>query len=161
MIIEEIKKDLLSYQKEKRPAEVSALRMLISALVNKEKDKRALISEELTEEELSCRAKLTDEEIIQVISSEAKKRKDSIESFKSGGREDLAENEMGELKAIEKYLPEAMPEEEVRRIVGEVIKEKNISDIKEIGIVMKEAIARTKGRADGAIINKIVRESLK
>ncbi len=160
MIIDQIKKDLISFQKEKRQYEVSSLRMLISSITNKEKDKRLKLSSQYAGEELDLKSKLTDEEVLEVVSSEAKKRKDAIEEFKKAERADLLEKEEIELKSLQKYLPPEMGEEEIKWIVKDVIEEQKITDMKGIGIVMKEVLKRTKGLADGKKINSIAKELL-
>ncbi|MDD3032591.1 MAG: GatB/YqeY domain-containing protein [Candidatus Pacebacteria bacterium] len=160
MIVEQIKKDLISFQKEKRSTEVSSLRMLLSSIVNREKDKRLKLSQDFSEEELILKSQLTEEEVLEVISSEAKKRKDAIEEYKKANRVDLIENESLELKTLQKYLPPEMGEEEIRNIVKQVIEEQKITDMKGIGILMKEVIQKTKGMADGKKINNIAKELL-
>jgi len=160
MIIDQIKKDLISFQKEKRSTEVSSLRMLLSSIVNKEKDKRLKLSADFSSEELDLKSKLTEEEVLEAIFAEAKKRKDAIEEYKKADRNDLIEGESLELKTLQKYLPEEMGEEEIRKIVKEVIEEQKITDMKGIGILMKEVIQKTKGLADGKKINSIARELL-
>ncbi|MDD2909563.1 MAG: GatB/YqeY domain-containing protein [Candidatus Pacebacteria bacterium] len=161
MLIDQIKKDLINFQKEKRPVEVSSLRMLLSSIVNKEKQKRLKLSSNYSSEELDLKSKLEDQEILEVIFSEAKKRKDAIEEFKKAKRQDLVEKEERELNTLQKYLPEELDEEEIKKIVKEIIEEKKIIDMKQIGLVMKEALIRTKGLADGKKINTIAKELLK
>lgn len=161
MLIDQIKKDLINFQKEKRPVEVSSLRMLLSSIVNKEKQKRLKLSSNYSSEELDLKSKLEDQEILEVIFSEAKKRKDAIEEFKKAQRQDLVEKEERELSTLQKYLPEELGEEEIKKIVKEIIEEKKIIDMKQIGLVMKEALIRTKGLADGKKINTIAKELLK
>lgn len=161
MLIDQIKKDLINFQKEKRPIEVSSLRMLLSSIVNKEKQKRLKLSSNYSSEELDLKSKLEDQEILEVIFSEAKKRKDAIEEFKKAKRQDLVEKEERELNTLQKYLPEELNEEEIKNIVKEIIEEKKIIDMKQIGLVMKEALIRTKGLADGKKINTIAKELLK
>ncbi len=163
MLIEEIKKDLIGFQKDKNETAVSSLRMLVSAVVNKQKDKRLKISEknpDFNEEELSEKSVLNDEETIEVISSEVKKRRDSILSFEKGGRNDLIEKEKAELEILKKYLPEEMGEEEIRNLIKEAIAKTNAQGMKDIGLVMKEISPKTKGRADGNLVAKIVKEEL-
>ncbi|HOI59761.1 MAG TPA: GatB/YqeY domain-containing protein [Candidatus Pacearchaeota archaeon] len=160
MIVDQIKKDLISFQKEKRQEEVSSLRMLLSSIVNKEKDKRLKLSSQYLGEELDLKSKLTDEEVLEVISSEAKKRKDAINEFKKAERIDLLQKEEIELKTLQKYLPPEMEEDEIREIVKKVIEEQKITDMKGIGILMKEVLKRTKGLADGKKINNIAKELL-
>lgn len=160
MIVDQIKKDLISFQKEKRQEEVSSLRMLLSSIVNKEKDKRLKLSSQYLGEELDLKSKLTDEEVLEVISSEAKKRKDAINEFKKAERIDLLQKEEIELKTLQKYLPPEMEEDEIREIVKKVIEEQKITDMKGIGILMKEVLKRTKGLVDGKKVNSIAKELL-
>ncbi len=163
MLIDEIKKDLLISQKEKKETAVSALRLLLSAIVNKEKEKRLKIAEEnfnLSEEELIKRSVLTDEEAMAVVSSEVKKRRDSIVAFEKGKRQDLVEKETEELNILKKYLPEEMSEEEIRKLIKEAIVKIKAQGMKDIGLVMKEIIPQTKGKADGNAVARIVKEEL-
>ncbi|MFA5228211.1 MAG: GatB/YqeY domain-containing protein [Candidatus Paceibacterota bacterium] len=146
MIIEKIKEDLISSLKEKKEPNISVLRMVISAVLNKEIEKRGTPNE----------GKLTDQEVEAVIFSEIKKRRDSIESFEKGGRNDLVVKEKAEIDVLMNYMPKEMTEEEIRKIVKEAI-EKN----KDIGSVMKEVVPKTKGRADGSLVARIVKEELK
>jgi hypothetical protein len=163
MISEQIKTDLIASQKAKDEVAVASLRMLKTAIMNKEIEKREKlfsIEANTTSEELDVKSKLTDEEIIEVVSSEVKKRRDSIASFESGGRGDLAEREKQEVEVLKKYMPAELTEEEVRDIVKEVLLKTGASTIKEIGLVMKEVVPQTKGRADGNMVGRMVREEL-
>ena len=160
MLIEEIKKDLIIFQKEKRQIEVSSLRMLLSSIINKEKDKRMLLSSKFEKEELDQKSKLDDKEVLEVIFAEAKKRKDAISEYGKAKREDLIAIEKQELETFKKYLPAEMSDEEIKKIIKDILEEKKITDIKEIGVVMKEAIVRTKGLADNKKINMFVKELL-
>ncbi len=163
MISEQIKTDLIASQKAKDEVAVASLRMLKTAIMNKEIEKREKlfsIEANTTSEELDVKSKLTDEEIIEVVSSEVKKRRDSIASFESGGRGDLAEREKQEVEVLKKYMPAELTEEEVRGIVREVVLKTGATTIKEIGLVMKEVVPQTKGRADGNMVGRVVREEL-
>jgi hypothetical protein len=163
MISEQIKQDLIASQKEKNEVAVSCLRMLKSAIMNKEIEKRVKLLEvnpNLKEEELQVQAKLNDEEIVEVVSSEVKKRRDSIAGFEAGNRGDLAEREKMEVEVLKKYMPAELTEEEIRSIVKNVISKTGATDIKGIGIVMKDVVPQTKGKADGNLVGKIVREEL-
>lgn len=141
---------------------VSVLRMLLAAVQNREKEKRAKLSKKEKDiAQLEKLSQLSDEEILEVISSEAKKRKDSIEQFAQGGRNDLVEKEKSELEILVKYLPAQMPEDEIRKIIQEKIKELGIGGPKEIGQLMGAVMPQIKGKADGGLVNKIVREELK
>jgi uncharacterized protein YqeY len=163
MIVEEIKKDLISALKEKNELAVSTLRMVTSSIFNKEMEKRVKaleIEPNLSEEQIKEKVKLNDEEVIEVISSEVKKRRDSISQFEQGGRADLIEKEQKELEVLKKYLPKELTEDEIRKIVKDAITKSGATDMKGIGIVMKEVSPQTKGKADGNIVAKIVREEL-
>lgn len=175
---EKIKNDLNNALKERKEIELATLRMLNAAIVNKEKEKRNKISKEekeLTEEKLIKKSQLIDEEIIEVISSEVKKRKEAIIEFKKGGRKDLADKEKKEMEVLVEYLPEQMPEEEVKKLVKEAIDKINAKEIKDIrtspsartlnasrilGKVMAELMPKIKGKADASLVSKIVKESL-
>ena len=125
-----------------------------------------MLRSKVLEREVALRPKkgtdyeLEDEEALQVISTYAKQRKDSIESYRQGGREDLATKEEAELKIIEEYLPEQMSADELRPIVDEVVAECGASSPKDMGQVMKLVMARVRGSADGKVVNQIVREKL-
>ncbi len=152
-------KDAFKARDEKR---VSVLRLLSSAIKNKELEKRTKLSKTLADAtELEKQSQLADEETLAVIGGEAKRRKDSIEQFKQGGRPELAESEEAELKILAAYLPEQMGEAELRKIISEAIKESGAAGASEIGKVMKVLMPRVKGKADGGMVNKIVKEELK
>ena len=163
MLLEEIKKDLISFQKDKNEVGVSVLRMLVSSIVNKGKDKRLKIANEnleLNDNELDEKSILTEEETIEAVASEVKKRRDSIQSFETGGRKDLVEKEEKELEFLKKYLPKELTEEEIRIIVKEAKEKTGAISQKDIGLLMKEIVPKTKGKADGNLVAKIVKEEL-
>ncbi|TSC75430.1 MAG: hypothetical protein G01um101430_272 [Parcubacteria group bacterium Gr01-1014_30] len=148
---------------EKKEAAVLALRMLVSAIVNKEKEKRYKISkekQELKDAELEKESRLTDEEILEVIASEAKKRKESIAEFEKGGREDLVQKEKAELEVLQKYLPEQLAEDELRKLAKEAVDKVGAKEMKDMGRVMQELMQKVKGRADGTFVSKVVKELL-
>jgi uncharacterized protein YqeY len=123
----------------------NALRGLLTAIKNKEKDlKRAP----------------DDAEILQIISSQIKQRKESIEQFKSGGREDLAEKEAHEIAVLEKFLPKQLSQEELEAIIAECIQETGATTVKDMGKVMKAVMPKVAGRADGKFVNELVRAKL-
>ncbi|MDD3386552.1 MAG: GatB/YqeY domain-containing protein [Candidatus Pacebacteria bacterium] len=155
MILEEIKKELLSSIKERKEPNISVLRMVISAVFNKEMEKRLTLESNLSEEEIKEKIKLNDEEMEAIIFSEVKKRRDSISDFEKGGRLDLAEKEKAEIEVLMKYLPKELSEEEIREIVKEAVSKNT-----DIGSVMKEVVPKTKGKADGSLVAKIVKEEL-
>jgi uncharacterized protein YqeY len=137
--------------------------MLLSAIINKQKDKRVYVSAmepNLTAVDLDRRENLDEEELMEVIVSEAKKRRDAIFSFEEGGRQDLLQKEEKELDFLKKYLPVELTEEEIRKIVKAAVEKTGANGSKDIGILMKEVIPQTKGRADGYLVSKIVKEEL-
>ena len=107
--------------------------------------------------------KLSDEEATVVIKRLVKQRKDSIEQFKKGGREDLAKNEEAELKVLEEFLPAQMSEEKIREIVMQILQQAqddNSSILKNKGALIGTIIKETKGEADGSLVKKIIEEIL-
>lgn len=116
------------------------------------------IMSQIKYEEIDKQKELTDEEVVSLMQKEIKKRKEAIEMFKKGNRDDLVRDEESQIAVIQKYLPQQLSEEELNKIVGEVIaslgEEKNMGKI--IGLVMGKA----KGRADGSIIAKLVKQKL-
>lgn len=170
---EKIQKDFQQALKEKKEKEVSVLRMLKAAIFNKEKEKRYKIVKERKEiaieelkkesplaKELEKESFLTDEEIIEVISREIKKRKEAILEFEKGKREDLVKKEKEEIKILERYSPPQLSEKEIRELVAETIKRLGVKETKEMGRVMVEIMPKVKGKAEGSLVSKIVREML-
>ena len=104
--------------------------------------------------------KLEDPEIISVIKKQIKQRQDSIEQFTKGARLDMAEKEAKELVILKTYLPPEMAEDEIKKIIEEVIVATAASGIKDMGKVMKEVTARVAGQADGKLVSDLVRNSL-
>jgi len=163
MLKKKIHKDLKSALIGGREIETSTLRMLLAAILNKEKEKRYKLSKqkpEFEEKDLEKESQLGDEEVIEAISSEIKKRKESILEFERGKRQDLVEKETKEKEILEKYLPEQLPEKEVKKLVKEAIEKTGAKEIKDMGRVMGELIPKTKGKADGSLVSKIVKELL-
>lgn len=127
---------------------LTTLRGLISVLNNKGIEKRAKTG---TEEPM------TDEEVTTALLTEAKKRKESIEVFKTGGRPELAENEAKELAVIQEYLPKQLSAEETTKAVTEIISK---AGSKEFGPVMKMVMAELRGKADAALVTELVKKQL-
>jgi uncharacterized protein YqeY len=125
-----------------------------------------MLKSKILEKEVSLRAKegkdyqLSDEEVVQVASSYAKQRRDSIESYRQGGREDLAAKEEKELAVVEGYLPQQLSRDEIVEIVRGAVEESGASSAKDMGSVMKIVMPKVKGQADGKLVNRIVREML-
>jgi len=158
-----IRENLKEAVKNREELKSSVLRLLLSAIFNKEKEKRYKLSKEkpeLSGEELEEESQLNDEEVIEVISSEVKKRKESILEFEKGKREDLVEKEKKELDILQKYLPEQLSEEELQKLAKEAIDKTGAKEIKDMGKVMQEVMPKVKGKADGTLVSKIVKELL-
>lgn len=184
LLKERIQEDLKNALKEKKELELSVLRMLTSAILNKEKNKRYKISKEkseLGEAELEKESHLDDNEALEVISSEVKKRKEAVLEFSpyakdyggpavaqpslSGGEEKgkierFIEKEKRELGILEKYLPEQLSEEEIKKLVKEAIDKTGAKEIKDMGKIMAELTPKVKGKAEGGKVAKIVKELL-
>lgn len=137
--------DMKEAMRSKDKVRLSTIRMINSLIKNAEIEKRG---------------ELTDDEIIQLLMKYAKQRKEAIEMYEKGGRQDLVEKEKAELAVVESYLPKQMSEEEIRELVKEAIEATGASSPKDIGKVMQHVMPKVKGRADGSVVNKIVREML-
>ncbi|OGF50907.1 MAG: aspartyl-tRNA amidotransferase [Candidatus Firestonebacteria bacterium GWA2_43_8] len=120
-----------------------------------------LLKNAVTNGELAKKKTFSDDEIISVIQSSIKQRKDSIEQYRNGGREELAVQEEAEMKILQAYLPEQLSEEEVRNLVAGVIKETGAASVKEMGKVMGKLMPLLKGKADNALVSAVVKEHLK
>lgn len=163
-LAEKIIFDLKGAQKTKDKATLGVLRLLSAAIHNKEIEKRTKLIRQLAKEqgvaELEELSKLTDEEVIGVISSEVKKRKEAIEQYKKGGRDDLVAQEKKELEILTVYLPMPMPEDEIRQIIKDTIKELGVTGPQNFGMVMGALMPKLKGKAEGDLVSKLVREEL-
>jgi len=160
---EQIKDDLKEAIKKREQARCSTLRFLLSSILAKEKEKRYKILKEKPElkgREFEKESVLTDEEIIEVVQREIKKRKEAILGFEKGKREDLIKKEKEEIEVLKKYLPEQLSEEELIEKIKQVINKVNAQGLKDMGKVMKELMPKIKGRADSSEASRIVREML-
>lgn len=144
-IADEIKSDMEKALRAGDKERLSVLRLIISAINYAEIDKQK---------------KLDDSDVIEVLSKEAKKHKESIEAFEKGNRQDLVDKEKAELIVITKYMPEQMSRDEIIAIVQNVINETGVKSPAEKGKVMGKVIPLTKGRAEGKEVNDIVTELL-
>jgi uncharacterized protein YqeY len=146
-IWEKVNNDLKTAMLGKQEFEVSLLRMLLAALKNKRIELFGAKDENLT-----------DEQVIAVTGLEIKKRKDSAAIYEQGSRPDLAEKEKKEIVILEKYMPVQATDEEIEKIVTEIIGE--VGDKKNFGLVMGQAMARLKGQADGNKVGETVKRLL-
>lgn len=119
-----------------------------------------LLKSEIKYKEIEKKDNLSDEEVLEVLQTSVKRHRDSIEQFKKGGRNDLAEKEEAELKIILEYFPQQLTEEELTCLIDEAIKEVEASSPKDLGKVMKVLIPKVKGRADGKKVNILVSQRL-
>ncbi len=158
---QKIQEDLKNAIRKREETESLVLRMILASLHNREIEKKSKFRKQgKTEEEIIKEGQLTDEEIIEVISSEVKKRKEAISEFEKGRREDLVKKEKKEGEILQKYMPEQLPEEDIRKLVKKAIEKVGATEIKDMGKVMGRLIPEVKGRADGSMVNKIVKELL-
>ena len=158
-----IQQDLKKSLKDGKATAVSTLRLLFASVLNKEKEKRYKISKanpSLQDAELEEKSAFSDEELVDTISSEVKKRKDAIVLYEQGGRQELADKEKSEIEVLQKYLPEQLSEAELKKIIKEAIEKTGAKGIKETGKIMAEVMPKAKGKADGSAINKIIKELL-
>ncbi len=143
---EKIQSHLADAMRSKDQLRLSVLRMMKTAVKNKEIDKMKALDEN---------------EVIAVLNTLVKQRKDSVEQFRNGGREELAQKEEAEIKIIEDYLPAAASEDDIRQAIGEAIQETGATSVKDMGKVMKAALARLAGKsADGSRVSQMVKEKL-
>jgi hypothetical protein len=119
-----------------------------------------LVRGAIRQQEIDGQRELDDEAVLSVISKEVKQRRDAIEEFQKGGRDDLVRQNEAEIAILMEYLPQQMTEDEVRSAVQEAIAATGASTPKDMGKVMKELMLKVKGRADGKLVNQIVRERL-
>ena len=143
---EQIPEDIKTALRNKSTLELSVLRMLQSALKNKEIDKN--------------KEELTDDDVISVVGAEIKKRRDAVNEFEKVNRQDAADQEKAEIEVLMKYMPQQMSEDEIRSLVNKTVEETGAESMKDIGILMKVLMPQVKGKADGSVVNRIVREIL-
>ncbi|OGN28683.1 MAG: hypothetical protein A3A33_01905 [Candidatus Yanofskybacteria bacterium RIFCSPLOWO2_01_FULL_49_25] len=139
---EQLQNDIKTAMKEGNAEKRDVLRMLASAIKNKEIEKRV---------------ELADEQVLETISSEVKKRKESIAQFTAGNRPELAGKEADEIAILATYLPEQLGEDELKKIVTETVAQ---LPTKDIGGAMKAVMAKVKGKADGALVSKLVKDAI-
>jgi len=136
---------------------------LIKALKSGEKEKVVVLrglKSDIKYKKIDKGENLTNEEVIDVLSVNTKKIRDSIEQFDKAGREDLVTKEKTALKIISEYLPEQLGEEELRGIVKQAVEESGAESPQQMGLVMKIVMPKIKGRADGKLVSKLATEFL-
>lgn len=144
-MLERLEQDLKSAMKSGDKRRVATIRLLLATLKN---------------EKIQAQRALTDEEVEGVLRRAVKQRKDSIEQYARGGRQDLVDGETAELAIIEEYLPQGLSESDIEEAIRAVIQEKGFRSQKDVGLAMKEVMARHRGRVDGKRAQEIARRLL-
>jgi uncharacterized protein len=144
-LIAEIKEQLTDAMREGDAARRDALRLILSSLQSAEKE---------------LQRELHDDEELQVLQRERKKRLEAADAFRAGGREEQADKEEAELDVLEEFMPDPLSEEEVEEIVDDVIAEVGATSMRDIGRVMADVMPQVAGRADGSAVSQLVREKL-
>ena len=142
---EQISAALKDAMRARDEAKLTTLRLVLTAIKKREKEARSL---------------LEDQEVISVITSQIKQRRESIEQYRKAGREDLAQTEENELQILQGYMPEQVSEEEISNTLDEIIAEVGAVSMKDMGKVMKAAMAKLAGKAEGGAINAMVKAKL-
>ncbi|MDH3927397.1 MAG: GatB/YqeY domain-containing protein [Deltaproteobacteria bacterium] len=142
---EQISAALKDAMRARDEVKMSTLRLVLTAIKKREKEARSL---------------LEDQEVISVITTQIKQRRESIEQYRQAGREDLAQTEESELQILQGYMPEQVSEEEISNTLDEIIAEVGAASMKDMGTVMKAAMAKLAGKAEGGAINAMVKEKL-
>ena len=144
-LIARMERELTAAMKERDNARRDALRLILSSLRSAEKE---------------LQRPLTDDEELQVLQRERKRRVESAEAFRAGGREEQAQAEEGELAVLEEFMPEPLSEDDLERIVDDAIAEVGATSMRDLGRVMADVMPQIAGRADGSAVSQIVREKL-
>jgi uncharacterized protein len=144
-LIARIEEELATAMREREAERRDALRLILSSLRSAEKE---------------LQRPLHDEEELQVLQRERKRRLEAAEAFRAGGREGQAESEERELAVLEEFMPEPLTEEELERIVDDAIAENGATSMRDMGRVMKDVMPQISGRADGAAVSQMLREKL-
>ena len=142
---ERLRQDMQKAAKERDSLALSALRMAISEIKNKE---------------IEARGPLSDEALLKLLASMVKRRRESIEMYEKGNRPELAGKEAAEIRVLEAYLPTGLSEAEVEAIVRETVAAEGAKGVADMGRVMKALMPKVAGRADGKAVNEIVRRVL-
>ncbi len=163
MLKQKIQADSKEALKQGNHEVLGVLRMALSAIGTKEKEKRYKLSKEdseAKEEELIQASALSDEEIISVLSSEIKKRKDAIVLYERGNRQELADKEKKEIEILQTYLPEQLSQDALQKSIEESVARVGAKEVKDMGKVMADLAPKVKGKADNGKISNIVKELL-
>lgn len=149
--------DLKAAMKSGDKLKMTTIRGIQSAIKNKEIDDRVKTPDP---QDKRSQDEKDDDLIIGILKTLVKQRKDSIEQFKAGGRQDLVDQESSELAIIETYLPQMMSKDQIETLVRDVISELKASSPKDMGAVMKAVLGKAQGRADGKLVSELVKSNL-
>jgi uncharacterized protein YqeY len=149
--------DIKASMKNGDKLKLSVARNIQSALKNKEIDDRV---KPVDANDKRTQDQKDDDAVLGVVKTLVKQRRDSIEQFKAGGRQDLVDQEMAELKVLETYLPQQLGREELEKIVADAVASTGAKTAKDMGAVMKAVLAATKGAADGKLVSELVKAKL-
>lgn len=147
-LFETLEADLNQALKTQNAEVLGVLRLVMAALKNREIELR--VKKQI----------LDDSEVLAILQREIKRRKEAVEMFLKGGRQDLADKDLAEIKVLEKYLPEQMSEEEIKNMAMDVKEQMGATGAGDFGKVMKEVMIKVGGKSDGNVVSKIVREIL-
>lgn len=142
---DELKSELKAAMKAKDKIAKATITMVRAAILQVEKDKKI---------------ELDDDAVLEVISKQVKQRKDALKEFEKAGREDLVQQTQEELQVLQKYLPQQLTEAELEKIIDATINDTGAETMQDMGKVMGAIIPKVKGRADGSVINKMVKDKL-
>ncbi|NNV05440.1 GatB/YqeY domain-containing protein [Geobacillus sp. C56-T2] len=145
-LLDRLNNDMKQAMKSKEKEKLSVLRMLKAALQN--------------EAIKLGKSALSEDEELTVLSRELKQRKDSLQEFENAGRSDLVEKAKTEIEIVQSYMPKPLTEEELRELIAETIKEVGASSKADMGKVMSAIMPKVKGKADGSLVNQLVRQQL-
>ena len=145
MLKEKLLEDMKVSMRDKNIVRKNVIQMVRAAILQVEKDKHI---------------ELDDDQILEIIAKESKKRKDSLPDYEKSGREDLIENVKEEIEILAEYLPKPLSTEELEKVIEEIITATGANSMKDMGMVMKEAKEKIGTRADGKTINEIVKQKL-
>ncbi|MBB1086479.1 GatB/YqeY domain-containing protein [Limosilactobacillus fastidiosus] len=144
-LLQDLTSDMVSAMKNRDKETLGVVRMLKAAVQN---------------EQIEQGHDLTSDEEVAVMAREYKQRKESLDEFKQAGRKDLVEKTEVEMKVVEKYMPQQLSEDDVKKIVNETIEQVGASSMKDFGKVMGAVMPKVKGQADGKLVNQTVKDEL-
>ncbi|WP_100488637.1 GatB/YqeY domain-containing protein [Sporolactobacillus pectinivorans] len=144
-LVDRLNSDMKQAMKARDKVRLSVIRMIKTALQN---------------ESIKKMKELSEDEVLAVLSRELKQRKDSLQEFENAGRQDLVEEVSNEIAIVQTYMPEQLSEEDIKSIIDETISEVGAGSKADIGKIMKVIMPKLKGRADGSLVNRLVRSKL-